>query len=249
MLIDWFTISAQALNFLILVWLLRHFLYKPVLDAIDAREKRVAAELADAAAKKGEARRERKEFQQKNEEFARERAALWREATGEAQAERQRLLEEARREAVTLRARQQATLRDEQHSLRQEISRRTRQEVFAIARKALADLASTSLEERMVDVFIRRLDGLAGAEKTQLGAALKGAAEPLLVRTTFDLSPAQAETTAGAIRQTLGGEIQVRFETAPDLVSGIELRANGWKVGWSIAEYLTALEDGVGDGK
>jgi len=48
MLIDWFTVGAQIVNFLILVWLLKHFLYKPILDAIDAREKKIAAELADA---------------------------------------------------------------------------------------------------------------------------------------------------------------------------------------------------------
>ena len=47
MLIDWFTVGAQALNFLVLVWLLKRFLYQPILDAIDAREKRIAKELAD----------------------------------------------------------------------------------------------------------------------------------------------------------------------------------------------------------
>ena len=47
MLIDWFTIAAQALNFLILVWLMRRFLYKPILNAIDAREKLIAKELAE----------------------------------------------------------------------------------------------------------------------------------------------------------------------------------------------------------
>jgi hypothetical protein len=57
MLIDWFTVGAQALNFLILVWLMKRFLYKPILHAIDAREKRIAAELADADAKKAEAKR------------------------------------------------------------------------------------------------------------------------------------------------------------------------------------------------
>ena len=59
MLIDWFTVGAQVLNFLILVWLLKRFLYKPILDAIDAREERIAAELADADAKKAEAQKER----------------------------------------------------------------------------------------------------------------------------------------------------------------------------------------------
>jgi F-type H+-transporting ATPase subunit b len=55
MLIDWFTVSAQVVNFLILVWLLKRFLYRPILNAIDAREKRIATELADADAKRAEA--------------------------------------------------------------------------------------------------------------------------------------------------------------------------------------------------
>ena len=76
MLIDWFTVGAQVLNFLILVWLLKHFLYQPILNAIDAREKRIAAELADADAKKAEAQKERDDFQNKNKAFDEQRSAL-----------------------------------------------------------------------------------------------------------------------------------------------------------------------------
>ena len=67
MLIDWFTVGAQAVNFLILVWLLKRFLYKPILKAIDAREKRIAAELADAATQMNAAEQLRVEFQGKNQ--------------------------------------------------------------------------------------------------------------------------------------------------------------------------------------
>ncbi len=99
MLVDWFTVVAQALNFLILVWLMKRFLYKPILNAIDEREKRIATELADADAKKAEAQKERDEFQHKNEEFDQQRATLLSQATDEAKAERQRLLDEARKAA------------------------------------------------------------------------------------------------------------------------------------------------------
>ena len=57
MLINWFTVCAQAINFLILVWLLKRFLYKPILHAIDEREKGIATQLADAEAKKAEAQK------------------------------------------------------------------------------------------------------------------------------------------------------------------------------------------------
>src|ERR1022692_4941940 len=104
MLIDWFTICAQALNFLILGWLMKPFLYLPILDAINAREKRIAAELTEADAKKAEAQKERDEFQHKNEEFDQLRAGLLSKATEEVKAERQRLLDEARKAADALSA-------------------------------------------------------------------------------------------------------------------------------------------------
>ena len=69
MLINWFTVFAQAINFLILVWLLKRFLYKPILHAIDEREKGIATQLAQAEAKVAEAQKERDDFQHKNEAF------------------------------------------------------------------------------------------------------------------------------------------------------------------------------------
>src|ERR1700683_5526283 len=102
MLIDWFTVGAQALNFLILVWLLRHFLYKPILDAIDAREQRIATELADAAALKAESKKEQDEYQRKNQALEAERVTLLSRATDEAKARREALLADAHRQADSL---------------------------------------------------------------------------------------------------------------------------------------------------
>jgi F-type H+-transporting ATPase subunit b len=245
MLIDWFTVGAQALNFLILVWLMKRFLYKPILHAIDEREKRIAKELADADAKKVEAQKEHDEFQHKNAEFDQQRAALLSKATDEAQAERQRLLDEARKAAVALSSKRQETLRNEEHNLHQAISRRTQQEVFAIARKALTDLATTSLEERLGEVFTRRLREMEGNAKERLGEALKTAAEPAVVRSTFDLPAEQRAAIQNALNETFSAEVRVQFETAPDLISGVELTTNGQKVAWSIADYLASLEKGV----
>src|SRR5208282_513377 len=119
MLIDWFTVGAQALNFIILVWLLKRFLYKPILHAVDAREKRIAAELADADARKAEAQKERDEFQRKNEEFEQQRATLLNKAMDEAKAERRRLLGDARKAADALGAKRQETLRSDAINLNQ----------------------------------------------------------------------------------------------------------------------------------
>ena len=245
MLIDWFTVGAQLLNFLVLAWLLKRFLYRPILDALDAREQRIAAELADANAKRAEADKERAEFQHKNAAFDRQRAALLSQATDEAKAERQRLLDEARQAADTLRTKRMQTLSNDTHNLHQAISRRTQQEVFAIARKALADLATTSLEERMGEVFTRRLRALDDQAKEGFAKSLKTASGPALVRSALDLPVEQRAAIQNALNETFSAEIRVKFETAPGLVSGIELTTSGQKVAWSIADYLASLEKGV----
>jgi F-type H+-transporting ATPase subunit b len=247
MLIDWFTVGAQALNFIILVWLMKHFLYQPILNAIGAREKKIAAELADAEAKRAEAKKDRDEFQHKNEVFDQQRAALLTKATDEAKAEGQRLLDDARRAADVLSAKRQESLRSDARSLNRALARLTQEEVFAIARKALADLATTSLEERMGEVFTRRLREMDGKAKETMGAALKTASESAVVRSAFDLPAEERAKIQNAINETFSADIHLRFETAPDLVGGIELTANGQKVAWSIADYIASLEKGVGE--
>ena len=247
MLIDWFTVGAQALNFLILVWLLKRFLYQPILDAIDAREQRIATQLSQAEAQQAEARRERDAFQHKNAAFELARAALLTQATDAADAERQRLLAEARQAADALSRQRQAALRNEARTLNQAITRRTQQEVFAIVRKALADLATASLEERLAEVFIRRLGEMDGPARDCFALALKTATEPALLRSAFDLPEAQRAALQQALDAHFATVIPLRFETAPDLVGGIELAVNGQKLAWSIAGYLAALEKSVGE--
>jgi F-type H+-transporting ATPase subunit b len=245
MLIDWFTVGAQALNFVILVWLMKRFLYKPILDAIDSREKRIADALADADAKKAEAHQERDEFQHKNDELERQRAALLGQATKDAEAERQRLLDEARQAADALSARRQEALRGDSQRLNQALMRRTQQEVFAIARKALADLATASLEERIAEVFARRLRALDGPAKESVARALTTGTGPALVRSAFELPAEPRAAIQSAVNEAFSADIALRFETARDLVGGIELSANGQKVAWSIADYLALLQKGV----
>ncbi|MFD2146205.1 hypothetical protein [Mucilaginibacter antarcticus] len=97
MQINWFTVIAQIVNFLVLVWLMKKYLYKPILAAIDEREKKIAAELADAKSKMTEAKKEQDEFQQKNNDFDKHKKKLMDQATSDADKEREKLLDTAKR--------------------------------------------------------------------------------------------------------------------------------------------------------
>ena len=247
MLIDWFTVAAQTLNFLVLVWLLKHFLYKPVLDAIDARERGIAVKLAEAAQKLATADQARAALAQKSSSFDDERAALLSQATSAAQAERERLLAQARTAADALRQQRQQALQSEMKDLSEQIVGRARHEVFVIVRKTLTDLAGATLEERMTVTFMKRLRALPSDAKAALNAALKTDGGPAMVRSAFALAPPERATLRQGIEEYFGTPVSIEFELAPRLVSGIEFRTNGYKLAWTIDDYLATLETSVAD--
>lgn len=241
MLIDWFTVIAQIVNFLILVYLLKRFLYKPILNAIEERERRIASQLEDAAKQKAEATQEREQYEHLNEDLNQKKATLLKEAQTAADTERQHLLDEAKKEYSSLRKNLQASLTAEKATLDGELKHRTQQEVFNIARKVLTDLSGTTLEGQIANVFLQKIKTLGKEESEQLRSSFK-TSEPLTVRSAFDLSPEQQSRFAEAIKKLLGADAQVQFRTSPEEVGGIELSAGGYKIAWTIAEYLDGLE-------
>ena len=247
MLIDWFTVGAQVLNFIVLVGLMKHFLYKPVLDAIDAREKHIASQLADADKKKAAALGERADLKQKNEAFDQQRAALLQKATAEAGDERQKLLDAARKAADALTASHQQKMASDAKELGQALRQRTQEEVFDVARQALTDLATASLEASACELFITRLQMLEGPPLDYMAAALKASRDGALVRTAFELPAAQRTALHKAVNDVFAMKVSLRYEVAPQLVSGIELSAHGQKFAWSIDGYLASLDRGVAE--
>ncbi len=247
MLIDWFTVSAQVINFLILVWLMKHFLYQPILNAIDDREQRIAKELANADSKKSEAEKEQLEFHEKNEKFEKERSELFKKATDDAKTEHENLISQTKKSVVDLKAKHREALINEENSLKQAISQRAQKEVFEIAKKTLKDLAGASLEEQMAQVFTKRLSSMDDKSKESLQNALNTNSDSALLRSAFELPSEQRTAIQNAVNQTFSAEIPMRFETAPDLISGIELTMNGQKLAWSISDYLDLLSKGVSE--
>lgn len=241
MLIDWFTVVAQGLNFLVLVWLLKRYLYKPVLAAIDAREKQIALAIAAAASQRTAAEQERAAFAAKKAALDSDGATLLKQAANAAAAQRERLLADARSESQALRAKQMTALQDDQARLSQGITHLAQQEVLAIARKVLRDLADASLEARMAAVFAQRLRNLDASAKQTLAAA-SGSPPDAVVCSGFDLSEAQRAVIQTAIDEVFSRPVALRFEISPEMLCGVELVAGGQKVAWSMTDYLGVLD-------
>ncbi|MFZ2727543.1 MAG: F0F1 ATP synthase subunit B [Methylococcaceae bacterium] len=245
MLIDWFTVSAQLINFLILVWLLKRFLYHPIIKAIDAREHIINNTLTEAQACHNEAVVEREKYERNNEILAQQRNALLIKASQEAEIERQRLLELAQVEANTLLEKRKQALIQEQSILYESIKQQTQIEIFAVAKKVLMDLAGIELEQQLLTAFLKRLAQLDNTQKQQLLIAIEHDKKPLLISSAFILSLEQQQAINKVLTELLDKTMLLEFLVNPQLISGIELIVGGQKLAWSVADYLATLEETV----
>jgi len=242
MQINWFTVIAQILNFLVLVWLMKRYLYKPILSTIDDREKKIAGQIADAKNKKDEARKEQDEFNKKNEVFDHQKNDMMDKAIADAATQSQKLLEEAKNKAKTLQDKLEKAAKDHQADLNHQIEQKTEQEVFAITKKVLTDLADVNFEEQSVNVFIKRIIGIKENEKALLIKALHSGSGPILVQSAFDLPEKQQTEIKSAVTKILGIDPSFEFKTSTALLGGIELTTPGYKLSWSIAAYVNSFE-------
>lgn len=247
MTVDWLTVGAQVLNFLVLVYLLKRFLYGPVVRAMARREEAIADRLREARQRERDAEAEARRHREAREAVETQREGLLARAREEAGDLRQSLEKELRRETDELRERWRAEVEREQAAFLRDVRHQVAAEFEILARKALGDLASADLEAQVARALSERLAALSG-ERRAARARAGAAGEPLRVRSAFELPAGVKRTLASSLHDVLGPDVDVTYEQAADVVCGVEIRAGGESLAWSLEGYLDALGQRLADG-
>jgi F-type H+-transporting ATPase subunit b len=244
-LINWFTMGAQVVNFLVLMVLLKKFLYDRIIQAMDEREKEIAARLEEADRKRQSAEARHEETAAEKKAFDETREKLLAEAREAARQEKETLQEEARKAVDALRRRWTEALAQEKDAFAKSIRDSAARQVFAVARKALADMADETFQERVIATFIARIQTMDDDEKRQLslGPAEKGAAA--VVRSAQAVPAAKQREITALLTREIHPDLDIDYRIDDALGGGIELRIDGKKVSWTLDTYLEALEDSV----
>src|SRR5712671_2802094 len=241
MQIDWSTLGLQAINALVLVWLLARFLFRPVADAIAGRQQAAGQLLADARAAKAAAESERDKAVAETARLGEHRSEALKEAEAEAGTAKAALLATAQAEADKLRAAAAA-----------EIEARRRTEALAVEDRAgrlAVDIAGKLLDrlprESRVAAFI---DGIAtGLAKLPEGTRASLGADGTSVRLTAAraVTPEEVEACRKAIASVLGHPVLLEVAVEPELIAGIELEAPHAVVRNSFRADLVRLKSGL----
>jgi F-type H+-transporting ATPase subunit b len=244
MQIDWVTVAAQIVNFIILIWLLQRFLYRPLTRALKAREEEVSRRLEDAERARLQAEAEAKSHSQAILEFEQQRENRLKDTAAEAEALRARLLSEAHVEQETLREKWRSQLEDEKGAFVEKLRRKAGESFANMARSILLEMADTELVERMASVFSRRLAGLEPEAKSQLKAAAKQAGR-VQIASSFPLGEKSRTQLSQQIAEIAGADASVGFRHDPSLECGLVLQAGSRRAAWTLGEYLDLFEDDI----
>lgn len=235
MSVDWVTVVAQIGNFLVLVWLLKRFLYKPILNGIDARESEIAARM-------GEAEIARKQAAAAEASFLEQKQALLVDNSEHAERIRQQAEEEkdallaATRECLEREKQEwQAHLNAERDRFISELHLASAETLYQLVRRALRDLADEDLEERIGLHVVGKLESMKPELVSAAGNAEKAVAtthKPLPDRTQEKIRTALAGLAPG---------LELGFTTDSGQAPGLILRIGSVQVAWTVDSYTDEL--------
>jgi F-type H+-transporting ATPase subunit b len=224
--INWTTFLLEIINFLVLVWLLKHFLFRPVQDMILQRKAGIDKSLADAAETlvKGEKLKTAYEG----------RLADWEKEKQEARKTFNRQLEEeyaGKLDALqaSLQAEREKAQAAEEHRLeeiRQSLEEAALQQGARFAATLLAETVSRETEDRLLGLFLAQLDKLPEERIAELGAGCADNTEEITVTSAFDFPAESRKRLEASLAALCGREISLHYERDGGLVAGIQVVIN-----------------------
>lgn len=246
--INWFTLVAQIINFLILVFVLQRVLYKPIVRAMDRREGTIRDRLQSAAQKEQNAQQEAQHYRQLQQDLEAQKAALLAQAKAEVEQFRLAQIQAVREDVDAMQGRWQSVVRQQQESFLRELRHQVTQQVQTTVRRFLADMADMELERRLIALFLQRLHHLTEAEQQALCSLAQpgnSTSHSVVIHSAFAIPEPDRQAIAQALQQQMqqAQPLDVQFEINPHLICGIELRVPGCKLAWSLENYLDRLEE------
>jgi len=241
--INWITVAAQLVNFLILVWLLNRLLYGPITRAMKSREERIRRRLEDADNAKLEAEAAAQELGKERDELSSKKEAFLSAARDDAEKTRKSLENNARQDIEKDRQVWTAHLQSEKQEFLTDLQQRAAEEFFALAEAGFADLADEALEASIIRKFLNNLASLSDEEAAKLIDAAAREEFSGRIESRFPIAPEGRRLIEDCINKVVGHDMAIQYNETDSLVTGVRLRIGGQTAEWSIEKYLDTLRE------
>lgn len=218
MTFSWWTFSLQTANFLILVWLLQRFLFKPVKSIVAKRKAEVSRVMNEASAAKSKAEETNRALEAQRAEIRAERDRMLEETRAQLSAERRKLLEEAQAEAQKVTEQSLQRIDEERAAASDELLHKSLAMALTLAERLLRELDSASLERPFLGRVAAYLDQLPAPERMKLLPENGGTA--VAVVTAHPLGAGEQSEWRDELAKRFGAGCDLNFKADPALIAG-----------------------------
>ncbi len=242
MVIDLFTVIAQIINFLILVFLLKKFLFDRIIKIMDDRENKISEQLSNAEQQEKDAQQEVEKQRKIKEELAQKWDENLAQMKKEIQSKREEMMREARQSVNQSQEDWEKAMSKQRDGFLRELRYLSCQQVCQVSKKVLTDLANERLENQLLDSFLEQLEAREKDKGQEFRLSELNEGEEVEIFTAFQLQKKDKDLVTEKIESLAHKDVQIGFKESNDIICGIELRSEGKKIAWSIESYLNALE-------
>ncbi|MGE5260502.1 MAG: hypothetical protein ACM3MH_06445 [Actinomycetota bacterium] len=243
MTIDWWTLFLQTVNFLLLVWLLQHFLYKPVRAVIEKRRALAEQALLKAEATEKEAATAKAAFEAKSAELDKTREAAIEAAQQSAEADAKAIVAQARKQANDILAAANAAAASSHDAALASLKQDIIDTAVKIAETILRKTASRDLNNVFLSHVLDEVGALGQEDRARIDADLAGKGSAVEVATAMPLTKDERDIWTKTLRERLHLKAAPKFTTAPDLLGGAELRFPHATVRFAWSDQLKKAAD------
>jgi len=249
MQIDATTFVLELINFAILVWILHHFLYRPILGAIDRRRRMIEASLQQAQSTRENAEALRQAYEDRFTGWEQERAQARAALATELAAQREKALAEVARNAEQERDRLAAVQAKRAQDLQREAETLALEQAAAFAARVFERLQGPETDARLIDAFAGDLAEWPDARIDELREALRAVQGRVQIAVARALGDAERARIAQALDARLGQRCQVEFSVDPTLLAGLGVTIGPWLLRANLRDELQFFASGAQDAR
>lgn len=247
--LNWSTFLLEIINFLVLVWILKRFLYRPILSVLDKRRKSIEENLNEATNRHTQAIELEQQYKKRLEDWALEKQQLKEVLQNEIQTERTRRLEQLQTELAN--EREKAAVVEQRHlaeSLRQ-YQENAHEQGARFASQLLTAVANDELESRLFDLLIKTFDELDEEQQMTLVNACQSASEIISVISAYTLSETQHEQLELKLSTLCKQSVKINYEQDPQLLAGLRILIGASVLSLNLRDELSGFADLIHESK
>lgn len=237
------TLILEIINFLVLIWLLKHFFYSPILAFLDNRKLQIEQRLQQAEQRHEDAEKLESDYKEKLSKWQQEKEQAQQALQQELQTQRQEALRKLQDQLSEERAKSEAVNHNRQLTWMKQQQRQSHRQATRFVSTMLSDMSTPVLENLLIERAIDQLKHLPHKQQETFSSAAKQPGVSLNVTSRFSMSEPHKQALISLFQTWIQADVSVHFEQDESLLCGLLIEAGAWVLRMNIRDELQSFSE------